>query len=69
MKLKTLSLTILLAFSSLLLAQNLDKEIRVQDIEDALETAGFNIYKYDFGKIQEGHFLLIYIDEIIQDTI
>lgn len=69
MKPKILLVTFLFATTSLITAQKLDNNLQIEDVKDALEMAGFNIFKYDFGNIEPGHLLTVYIEELIHDTV
>lgn len=69
MKLRILITAILTSISALLAAQKLDNDLQIEDVKDALEIAGFKIFKYDFGNIEPGYFLTVYIEELIQDTV
>jgi len=69
MKPKILIVAILITIAPFIKAQKLDNELQLDDVKDALEMAGFNIFKFDFGNIKPGHSLTVYIEEIIQDTV
>lgn len=69
MNTKVLFVTIILTFPILVQGQKYEMEVQLSDIEDALNTAGIEISKFDFGEIREGHRLIFYLEEIIHDTI
>jgi hypothetical protein len=69
MKIRILITASLISIFSLVTAQKLDNELQIEDVKDALEIAGFNIFKYDFGNIEPGFLLKVYIEERIQDTV
>jgi hypothetical protein len=69
MKPRILIVTLLISISTFITAQKRDNDLKIEDVKNALEMAGFNIYKYDFGNIESGHLLTVYIEELIQDTV
>ena len=67
MNTKVLFVTIILTFPILVQGQKYEMEVQLSDIEDALNTAGIEISKFDFGEIREGHRLIFYLEEIIHE--
>ena len=69
MKLRILTIAFLISISSLLAAQKIDNNLHSEDLKEALELAGLNIYKFDFGNIEPGYLLTVFIEELIHDTV
>jgi len=66
---RNIILTLFALLPAFLQAQTFDPELTTEDLKAALKLTGINIFKYDFDSAKAGYKMILFLEEMVKDSV